>query len=98
MTQQQCVNLLRELRGIERVIAAVHAMLMQPGAACEWTYAAVALDDRRRWLTYCLSLEHGTLIDSAELILDADQRQLSAGKHRVDVICPWANPPGSRIH
>ena len=73
MTQAQCVTLLRELLAVERLLAAVESMTMQPEAAPEWRYGLVALDDRRRWLRYCLSLEHHLLVDSAREILAAQQ-------------------------
>ena len=95
MTQAQCISLLRELRGLDRVIAAVQAMMRQPGAAREWQYASVALDDRRRWLDYCLSLEHRTLIDSAEELLDVEPVPTVVKASLQPVLDV---PPGSRIH
>jgi len=65
MTQAQVVDLLRELRGLERVEAAIR----QAGAAAEWRYALTAIDDRLRWLRYCLSLEHPVLVGAAHDLL-----------------------------
>jgi hypothetical protein len=68
MTPAQTVSLLRELRGLERLDASIRAMTDRQD---EWHYALVAIDDRRRWCSYCLSLESPAVIAAAEQLYAA---------------------------
>jgi len=62
MTSQQCLELVRELCAVERLEASIKAQQLEL-VADEWRYGLVALNDRLRWLRYCLSLEDPTLVN-----------------------------------
>jgi hypothetical protein len=74
MTQQQALDLVREIRSLERLEASIQQQMMEPGAALEWKYAVVALDDRLRWCKYCASLEDPAVIAAADAVLQAEKQ------------------------
>lgn len=97
MTQTQAMEVVRELRAVERLIAAVDAMRLDPAAAPEWRYGAVALDDRARWLRYVLSLEHPMVVESAVDLVDAESA--TARSTRSEPAPLTMGPPkGARVH
>jgi hypothetical protein len=73
VTEAQALALVRELRSVERLAASIQAQHLEL-VADEWKYGLVALDDRLRWLRYCLSLEEAGLV--AEVVeLEANERR-----------------------
>lgn len=75
MTLPQCVSVLRERRGLERLQASI---VKQPAPSFEWRCALTAIDDRLRWIRYCASLEDPGLIERAAEILNAEPEPASA--------------------
>jgi len=70
MTPEQALDLLRQLRALERLQQAVQAM-----TAPEWFAARIAFDDRIRLLRYCLTLEDPALVAAAAERYDHERDQ-----------------------
>ena len=71
MTLPQLLDVIEEIRGLERLLTRVRALMADGTAATEWRYAEVALVDRVRWLTYYRERENGGFIDRADAVLRA---------------------------
>ena len=93
MTQAQALDLLREIRGLERLEASITRMQKR---APEWRYGLVALDDRLRWCRYCLSREDPLLVASVEELLTTES--LTAEPKPSKPAPPAELPPGGRVY
>lgn len=77
MTPDETLTVWRELLDITRLIAAVEAQLAQPRAAREWRAGLAALEHRRAWLAYVLSLERQEVLDAVYARLASEVRPAS---------------------
>ena len=71
MTSDQALSCLTELKALERLHAVIAAL---PSPAFEWRCALTALDDRLRWVRYCLSLEDPATLVQAQERYDQERR------------------------
>ena len=92
---------MREIRGLERLEFLVQQSAARPGAAGEWRYALVALDDRLRWCRYVASLEHPLAVSMAdELVRAQDERAAVSRDGQVASTSQELPdlPKGARVH
>ena len=88
MTLPQCVSVVRELRGLERLQASI---LRLPAPAFEWRCGLTAIDDRVRLDRYYLSLEDPRLVERAVELLHAEPDDQS-GFTSTDWAAAWETP------
>ena len=71
MTPDQALSCLKELKALERLHAVIAAL---PAPSFEWRCALTALDDRLRWVRYCLSQEDPHLVAAVQERYDIERR------------------------
>jgi len=78
MNQQQALDLVREIRGLERLAAVVGRRMADGAAASEWQYAVTAIEDRLRYVRYLATCGQPGLIARADAIVAAEAALLGA--------------------
>lgn len=91
MTQSEVIRKLRQVRDLERLIAAIEAH----GAAGEWHTGLWALREQEAWLRRELSMESSLMLDMAAEIVNATPCQEPAVKCTLQM--PDL-PKGARVH
>jgi len=95
MTQRQCLELLRELRALERLDAAICAHERE-AASFDWRVCLTAIRDRLAWGRYCLSLEDPVTVGSVD---EMEQSERQSETTRTTSPAPMnADVPPGRVH
>jgi len=71
MTLGELLDLIEEIRGNERYLASLHALIATGDAQPEATYVAAAISDRLRWLNYRRERECGGILERFDVLLRA---------------------------